>query len=401
MKHARTKRSTEAPMDFQWTNRPNTKPVWAASSDLSTPRKRPHEDLLSTPPLGTTTEPTFGLNQNIPFIFQRPQVPRTPDAHPWSPPAQNPLTNPFLPTTTEEIKDVDMSDASPAKTEEATKESSRSMALGGLRRVYNQRQKAVLRRKKEQDGDSESGDEFDENSSNSMAHNTSNHYTLNLSAPSVPQPDMPYVLLGYLQFFFNLSLILLFLYLVVQFILTVQRDVEQRISEYSMEIVQEITMCALQHRNNLCTVNPIPAMIQQCSNWETCMNRDPTVVGRAKVGAELIAEVVNGFVEPISWKTLIFILTSLSFLTVFINTLLSLYRARRQPITAPSQNNHSAYGVPPYPPHHYGGFLPIPDTAWSSRKSAEPDTKNPTRRRRLEGGASLKSPSALSVIARC
>ena len=35
------------------------------------------------------------------------------------------------------------------------------------------------------------------------------------------------------------------------------------------------------------------------------MNRDPTIVGRARVGAELIAEVVNGFVEPISWKTLV------------------------------------------------------------------------------------------------
>ena len=35
------------------------------------------------------------------------------------------------------------------------------------------------------------------------------------------------------------------------------------------------------------------------------MNRDPTVVGRAKVGAEMIAEVVNSFVEPISWKTLV------------------------------------------------------------------------------------------------
>ena len=35
------------------------------------------------------------------------------------------------------------------------------------------------------------------------------------------------------------------------------------------------------------------------------MNRDPTIVGRARVGAEMIAEVVNGFVEPISWKTLV------------------------------------------------------------------------------------------------
>jgi hypothetical protein len=35
------------------------------------------------------------------------------------------------------------------------------------------------------------------------------------------------------------------------------------------------------------------------------MNRDPAIVGRAKVGAELIAEVVNGFIEPISWKALV------------------------------------------------------------------------------------------------
>jgi Di-sulfide bridge nucleocytoplasmic transport domain len=117
---------------------------------------------------------------------------------------------------------------------------------------------------------------------------------------------------------------LLFLYLTLQFILTVQRDVEQRISEYSIgrrlleflpltltyprtEIVQEIAMCSLQYKNNLCASNPIPAMAKQCSAWETCMQRDPTVVGRAKVGAELIAEIVNSFVEPISWKTLVMI----------------------------------------------------------------------------------------------
>lgn len=46
-------------------------------------------------------------------------------------------------------------------------------------------------------------------------------------------------------------------------------------------------------------------MAQQCANWESCMNRDPTAIGRAKVGAELIAEVINGFVEPITWKTLV------------------------------------------------------------------------------------------------
>ena len=129
---------------------------------------------------------------------------------------------------------------------------------------------------------------------------------------------------SYLQFFFNLALVLVFLYLLVQFILTVQRDVEHRISDYSMgmflyqqfgravligvgpsDIVQEIGVCAAQYKNNYCETNQIPAMTHQCAAWETCMNRDPTTVGRARIGAELIAEVVNGFVEPISWKTLV------------------------------------------------------------------------------------------------
>ena len=65
-------------------------------------------------------------------------------------------------------------------------------------------------------------------------------------------------------------------------------------------------MCATQYQNNHCnTPHMAPAMVSQCSNWETCMNRDPTTIGRARVSAELIAEVINGFVEPISWKTLV------------------------------------------------------------------------------------------------
>ncbi|KAF8641207.1 hypothetical protein AX17_000841 [Amanita inopinata Kibby_2008] len=399
MRNFRSERSTEAPMDFQWTNRANIQPVWAtpASNDPNTPRKRSHDESnTSTPATGASSAPVFGSNQNVPFIFQPVQLPQTPDAHPWTPPPQFSPTKAFPSSTVEDVKDVDMTDPSPGKTDEASKEGGRIMALGGLRRIFNQRQRARSRPKRRIEGDAEEDPDIDDDVDvNAMTHNTSNHYTVNLPAPTLPQPDTPYVLLGYLQFFFNLSLILLFLYLVVQFILTVQRDVEHRISEYSMEIVQEIAMCALQYRNNLCSTNPIPAMAQQCSNWETCMNRDPAVVGRAKVGAELIAEVVNGFVEPISWKTLIFVLSSLSFLTVFINTLLSLYRARHQPAPSTSQSQHQAYSIPPalpYPTHPYNNYLaPGPDATWSrSRQTTSDDKQSPIRRRRLENGASVK-----------
>jgi hypothetical protein len=77
------------------------------------------------------------------------------------------------------------------------------------------------------------------------------------------------------------------------------------VEDYVLDIVQEISNCAAHFKANLCGSKPVPAMLRQCGAWETCMNRDPTVVGRAKVGAELIAEVINGFVEPISWKTLV------------------------------------------------------------------------------------------------
>jgi hypothetical protein len=66
----------------------------------------------------------------------------------------------------------------------------------------------------------------------------------------------------------------------------------------------EITACALQHSDNLCT-EPVPALVHQCLLWETCMKCDPLIVSRARVAAELIAEVVNQLVESISLKTLV------------------------------------------------------------------------------------------------
>ncbi|KAJ7151632.1 Di-sulfide bridge nucleocytoplasmic transport domain-containing protein [Mycena filopes] len=399
-----SRRSTDAPMDFEYTSRPNTKP------------KRSHAALNPPTPLHN---PTFGQNQNIPFIFQTP--PRQMDAapYPWAPPLNFSPSKAFpQPVPAPELRDIDMREASPPKPDAASPEASssssssssgsRKVATGGMRRILKSRMKSALSMSTvpeaagTQDPYSDTDDDEGAEGPGPLTRTTSNHYTLNMPSPAAPQSDLPYILLGYLQFFFNLSLILLFLYLVVQFILTVQRDVEERISEYSMDIVQDIAMCALQYKNNLCE-NPLPAMAQQCAIWSTCMSRDPTIVGRAKVGAEMIAEVVNGFVEPISWKTLAFTLTSLSFLTLFINTLLSLYRSRHQPQAplAPPGAHHGQFPMAPVgynnPPHHFGGYLsPAPTPSWGRQGAArswtaqEEEVGTPTRRRRLDGGGSVK-----------
>ncbi|KAL4065783.1 Di-sulfide bridge nucleocytoplasmic transport domain-containing protein [Scleroderma yunnanense] len=388
-------RSTEAPMDFQFTSRPSsgTKPVWAeAIEDPSTPRKRPFHDLTpSTPGFpGSPFTPMFGENRNVPFIFQS-TLPQTNPSPPWAPPPSFSPHKAFpQPSPAQELHDVDMSELSPPKPEDNEKENHRVVAIGGMRRVFNSRRRARAKpspKRGDAEGVSEDDSEDDRDHVGPLTQNTSNHYTLNIPATLSTSSDTPYVLLGYLQFFFNLSLVLMFLYLLVQFIVTVQRDVEHRISEYSLDIVQEIGVCASHYRNNFCETNQIPAMTQQCAVWEACMNRDPTIVGRARIGAELIAEVVNGFVEPISWKTLAFSLTSLSFLTLFVNSLLSLYRSRHQPAHSPSQ--------PPsftVPPGFHHGYLPLGGAhlLGSQKTNEDASSEDAPRRRRLEGGQAVK-----------
>lgn len=151
----------------------------------------------------------FGSNQNVPFLFHPTPGPQTPHSHPWVPPPQFSPTKAF-PTT--EINDIDMTEASPLKVDdangqelvvrekEADKDNGRPVAVGGLRRVFKQRTQRLYGRKQRREDDedpSSSADESDEEGTVvPQTQNTSNHYTLNMPAPPAPPSDMPYVLLG-------------------------------------------------------------------------------------------------------------------------------------------------------------------------------------------------------------
>lgn len=221
----RSERSKEAPMDFQFTSRPNSgiKPVWASGSqDPQTPQKRrlfctigwqnkpqshfvpsitgSHNDLTPTTP----SFPTFG-NQNVPFLFQSP-LPQTPHSPAWAPP-QN--FSPAKAFPQQELKDVDMAEPSPPNREEPQEEE-RAVSLGGLKRVFKSRRKereralrvAKDRRVGDSDEDSDSAEDSDDDNDRrssprkSRIQKLSHHYTLNMPSPSVEKPDFPYVLLG-------------------------------------------------------------------------------------------------------------------------------------------------------------------------------------------------------------
>ncbi|KAJ1800506.1 hypothetical protein LPJ59_001046 [Coemansia sp. RSA 2399] len=129
--------------------------------------------------------------------------------------------------------------------------------------------------------------------------------------------DLPYVISGYLQLGFNIFMVGTVLVIVVNVLLTIRRDVNSKVQEYSSEILHEIATCSKQYADNQCDpLMRVPAMEPLCVAWESCMHRDPTKVGRAKVSAETLAEIVNGFIDPISFKTMLF------FVLLFVGTLL-------------------------------------------------------------------------------
>lgn len=141
--------------------------------------------------------------------------------------------------------------------------------------------------------------------------------------------DIPYIASGYLQLFFNIFLVGVLLYFVIAFVRTIQRDVDQKVDEYSAEILQEMSLCSKEYTENRCSPDHrVPAMEKACTTWERCMNRDPTVVGRAKVSAETFAEIINSFIEPISYKTMIFCILII-FGSVFVsNFAFGFFRAK-------------------------------------------------------------------------
>lgn len=119
--------------------------------------------------------------------------------------------------------------------------------------------------------------------------------------------DIPYIASGYLQLGFNLFVLGVVLYFAVVFIRTIQADVGKKVEEYSAEILAEISQCSREYLENRCSPDQrVPAMQMACQAWERCMERDPGTVGRARVSAETFAEIVNSFIEPISYKTMAF-----------------------------------------------------------------------------------------------
>ncbi|CAD6884796.1 unnamed protein product [Tilletia laevis] len=139
--------------------------------------------------------------------------------------------------------------------------------------------------------------------------------------------DWPELLLSHAQFIFNASLLAATLYLLFLIARTVQRDVEWKWLEYRAELETQIAACKTSYDRNHCASPTLGVDFQaQCAFWARCMHRDPNGVGRSRVFAETVADIANGFVDRVSWKTMAFTLLCLFIVVRTTNSTLSSYR---------------------------------------------------------------------------
>lgn len=120
-------------------------------------------------------------------------------------------------------------------------------------------------------------------------------------------PTVPHILTFYAQLAFNLFLLSACAYLLYSFYSAIQSDVDRKAFEASADIVAIIVNAKENYLENGCAdLKRAPALKPQCDNWERLMAQDPMKIARAKVSAHTFAEIFNSFVEPISYKAMLF-----------------------------------------------------------------------------------------------
>ncbi|RMZ83359.1 hypothetical protein DV737_g1657, partial [Chaetothyriales sp. CBS 132003] len=140
-------------------------------------------------------------------------------------------------------------------------------------------------------------------------------------------PSAPAIIAKYLQILSNVFIFTCVFYLLYSAVATVRSDIDRLADEAVSEILAEMSTCSRNYVENRCAADTrLPALETVCSSWEICMQRDPNAVKRARLSAHTLADILNGFVEPISWKTMAVMFAGLVLVLLLTNGTFTLYR---------------------------------------------------------------------------
>lgn len=186
-------------------------------------------------------------------------------------------------------------------------------------------------------------------------------------------PTVPQILIFWAQMLFNLFCLCLMGYILYGFLTAIQGDVDKKAFEASADVIAEIKQCAKDYTLNKCDpATRAPALTDICNVWAKCAARDPAKIARARVSAQSFAEILNAFMDALSYKTIVvtcaIVFGSMFFSNVAFNRLRNMASAPPPPWT-------TQYAPPPTPQRQFsgqdGGFYGG-GTPWHNAPGLEP-----------------------------
>ncbi|KAL2832549.1 Di-sulfide bridge nucleocytoplasmic transport domain-containing protein [Aspergillus cavernicola] len=382
------KRTAESPMDFEWQSRAPgdvTSPFYQLSVQHDNQKKRSH-NVFDSPEKKSI--PSLREPNSQPFLFSqtRPQPPGTPKAafaqSAFMTPRKFDLDFSSGAENMSSPENADNDDTPEQPTKSGHRNSlfgmygrfAPSPGRGEIQRLNHYSNAAARRVQKRRLRNKaldlqvhrDSDDESDRPSSSEGPQKSGRKAHRKEGEPSrmssfsdffallEAHPNVPNILSWWAQLVVNLSLFSLAVYVVFGFVSAIRAEFDQAAEEVSDTILAEMAVCAKSYVDNRCGGGDrLPALEPVCENWERCMNRDPAKVGRAKVSAQTMAIIINSFIDPISWKAILFFLATISTVTVVSNWSFRSFRSRF--------NQHD-YGhpVPSYTRQPSGQHPPMP-----------------------------------------
>ena len=118
-------------------------------------------------------------------------------------------------------------------------------------------------------------------------------------------PQLPDQLARWVQFGVSTLAALAVVGVVAAFLLFVRTEIDHKADAAMRAAAADIADCRKEWRDNGCAGPVGPAFQRQCDAWADCMHRDARRIGRASISASTLADILNAFFEPLSWKLLV------------------------------------------------------------------------------------------------
>ncbi|GFE55211.1 nucleus export protein [Babesia ovis] len=138
----------------------------------------------------------------------------------------------------------------------------------------------------------------------------------NLDEKNIMTPE---VFNGWVRAFFNVAVTSVILYIGFVFILAIGRDIGNGLEKRRQMVKAEAMLCQELYKKNKCRTVNVPALEQQCRDWEACMYRDAILYDDASfLSAEVLGGVINKFVSQLDARTVGIVLVT--FLALFVGS---------------------------------------------------------------------------------